>query len=117
MTIIILLAAVRPFSTSFTTAAYGSHQNVFIRLDPMVRPPSANSGSYATIASLNKYPSDVNKKSCNIFESKSNEEKDRAVRFSYLPCFIRPLSLLDMFPIFFNVARLFFSCIFTAFPT
>lgn len=104
MTIIILLAAVRPFSTSFTTAAYGSHQNVFIRLDPMVRPPSANSGSYATIASLNKYPSDVNKKSCNIFESKSNEEsvreKDRAERFSYLPCFICPLSLLDMSYIF-----------------
>ncbi|KFB40015.1 AGAP006405-PA-like protein [Anopheles sinensis] len=42
--------------TSFTTAAYGSHQNVFIRFDPLGRPPSANSGSYATIASLNKYP-------------------------------------------------------------
>uniref|UniRef100_A0A1A9UIW6 WIF domain-containing protein n=1 Tax=Glossina austeni TaxID=7395 RepID=A0A1A9UIW6_GLOAU len=53
--------------TSFTTAAYGSHQNVFIRLDPLGRPPSANSGSYATIASLNKYPSET-KKSCNIFE-------------------------------------------------
>ncbi|KNC30539.1 hypothetical protein FF38_02290 [Lucilia cuprina] len=53
--------------TSFTTAAYGSHQNVFIRLDPLGRPPSANSGSYATIASLNKYPCE-SKKSCNIFE-------------------------------------------------
>ncbi|XP_017476252.1 PREDICTED: tyrosine-protein kinase RYK isoform X2 [Rhagoletis zephyria] len=53
--------------TSFTTAAYGSHQNVFIRLDPLGRPPSANSGSYATIASLNKYPSE-SKKSCNIFD-------------------------------------------------
>uniref|UniRef100_A0A182PFN3 WIF domain-containing protein n=1 Tax=Anopheles epiroticus TaxID=199890 RepID=A0A182PFN3_9DIPT len=49
--------------TSFTTAAYGSHQNVFIRLDPLGRPPSANSGSYATIASLNKYPISESKKS------------------------------------------------------
>ncbi|KPU76192.1 uncharacterized protein Dana_GF12935 [Drosophila ananassae] len=52
--------------TSFTTAAYGSHQNVFIRLDPLGRPPSAT-GSYATIASLNKYPSE-SKKSCSIFD-------------------------------------------------
>ncbi|KAI8038409.1 hypothetical protein M5D96_008307 [Drosophila gunungcola] len=52
--------------TSFTTAAYGSHQNVFIRLDPLGRPPSAT-GSYATIASLNKYPAD-SKKSCSIFD-------------------------------------------------
>lgn len=51
-------------STSFTTAAYGSHQNVFIRLDPLGRPPSANSGSYATIASLNKYSLSDSKKSC-----------------------------------------------------
>ncbi|KAH8401269.1 hypothetical protein KR009_004204, partial [Drosophila setifemur] len=52
--------------TSFTTAAYGSHQNVFIRLDPLGRPPSAT-GSYATIASLNKYPAE-SKKSCSIFD-------------------------------------------------
>lgn len=52
------------YSTSFTTAAYGSHQNVFIRLDPLGRPPSANSGSYATIASLNKFPLTESKKSC-----------------------------------------------------
>ncbi|CAD7078245.1 unnamed protein product [Hermetia illucens] len=49
--------------TSFTTAAYGSHQNVFIRLDPLGRPPSVNSGSYATIASLNKFPLTESKKS------------------------------------------------------
>lgn len=55
-------------STSFTTAAYGSHQNVFIRLDPLGRPPSAT-GSYATIASLNKYPAE-SKKSCSIFDRK-----------------------------------------------
>ncbi|KAH8272523.1 hypothetical protein KR026_000175, partial [Drosophila bipectinata] len=54
--------------TSFTTAAYGSHQNVFIRLDPLGRPPSAT-GSYATIASLNKYPAE-SKKSCSIFDRK-----------------------------------------------
>ncbi|XP_055858556.1 tyrosine-protein kinase Drl isoform X1 [Episyrphus balteatus] len=54
--------------TSFTTAAYGSHQNVFIRLDPLGRPPSVNSGSYATIASLNKFPLTESKKSCNIFD-------------------------------------------------
>ncbi|XP_068146176.1 LOW QUALITY PROTEIN: tyrosine-protein kinase Dnt [Drosophila tropicalis] len=53
--------------TSFTTAAYGSHQNVFIRLDPLGRPPSAT-GSYATIASLNKYPNSEGKKSCSIFD-------------------------------------------------
>lgn len=53
-------------STSFTTAAYGSHQNVFIRLDPLGRPPSVNSGSYATIASLNKYPLSEYKKSCKL---------------------------------------------------
>ncbi|KAM8713893.1 hypothetical protein ACLKA7_014107 [Drosophila subpalustris] len=52
--------------TSFTTAGYGSHQNVFIRLDPLGRPPSAT-GSYATIASLNKYPSE-SKKSCSLFD-------------------------------------------------
>ncbi|XP_070141550.1 uncharacterized protein [Drosophila kikkawai] len=52
--------------TSFTTAAYGSHQNVFIRLDPLGRPPSAT-GSYATIARLNKYPAE-SKKSCSIFD-------------------------------------------------
>ncbi|KAG4078817.1 hypothetical protein HA402_015407 [Bradysia odoriphaga] len=50
--------------TSFTAAAYGSHQNVFIRMDPLGRPPSANSGSYATIASLNKFPLSESKKSC-----------------------------------------------------
>lgn len=55
------------YSTSFTTAAYGSHQNVFIRLDPLGRPPSANSGSYATIASLNKFPLTESKKSCKFF--------------------------------------------------
>lgn len=55
-------------STSFTTAGYGSHQNVFIRLDPLGRPPSAT-GSYATIASLNKYPAE-SKKSCSIFDRK-----------------------------------------------
>ncbi|XP_055374226.1 tyrosine-protein kinase Drl-like [Condylostylus longicornis] len=49
--------------TSFTTAAYDSRQNVFIRLDPLGRPPSANSGSYATIASLNKFPLTESKKS------------------------------------------------------
>lgn len=53
-------------STSFTTAAYGSTQNVFIRLDPLGRPPSVNSGSYATIASLNKYPLSEYKKSCKL---------------------------------------------------
>ncbi|XP_034477179.1 tyrosine-protein kinase Dnt [Drosophila innubila] len=52
--------------TSFTTAGYGSHQNVFIRLDPLGRPPSAT-GSYATIASLNKYTSE-SKKSCSLFD-------------------------------------------------
>lgn len=67
--VLLMLLFFRPFpfpfpSTSFTTAAYGSHQNVFIRLDPLGRPPSANSGSYATIASLNKYPISESKKSC-----------------------------------------------------
>ncbi|EDW01707.1 GH20311 [Drosophila grimshawi] len=52
--------------TSFTTAGYGRHQNVFIRFDPLGRPPSAT-GSYATIASLNKYPVET-KKSCSIFD-------------------------------------------------
>lgn len=51
-------------SASFTTTAYGSHSNVFIRLDPLGRPPSANSGSYATIASLNKFPLIESKKTC-----------------------------------------------------
>ncbi|XP_037968647.2 tyrosine-protein kinase Dnt isoform X2 [Plutella xylostella] len=41
--------------TSYTTAAYGSHQNVLLRLDTMGRPPSST-GSYATIASLHKFP-------------------------------------------------------------
>lgn len=42
-------------STSYTTAAYGSHQNVLLRLDTLGRPPSST-GSYATIASLHKFP-------------------------------------------------------------
>lgn len=42
---------------------------MFIRLDPLGRPPSAT-GSYATIASLNKYPTET-KKSCSIFDRKS----------------------------------------------
>lgn len=33
-------------------------------MDPLGRPPSANSGSYATIASLNKFPLSESKKSC-----------------------------------------------------
>ncbi|CAH3964766.1 tyrosine-protein kinase Drl [Pieris brassicae] len=43
--------------TSYTTAAYqyGSHQNVLLRLDTLGRPPSST-GSYATIASLHKFP-------------------------------------------------------------
>ncbi|XP_041975331.1 tyrosine-protein kinase Dnt [Aricia agestis] len=41
--------------TSYTTAAYGSHQNVLLRLDTLARPPSST-GSYATIASLHKFP-------------------------------------------------------------
>ncbi|XP_037942038.1 tyrosine-protein kinase RYK-like [Teleopsis dalmanni] len=70
--------------TSFTTAAYGSHQNVFIRLDPLGRPPSANSGSYATIASLNKYPSDT-KKSCSIFERFRNSPTPSPYATALLP--------------------------------
>ncbi|KAJ2940622.1 hypothetical protein O0L34_g14727 [Tuta absoluta] len=42
-------------NTSYTTAAYGSHQNVLLRLDTIGRPPSST-GSYATIASLHKFP-------------------------------------------------------------
>uniref|UniRef100_A0A1B0DG39 Uncharacterized protein n=1 Tax=Phlebotomus papatasi TaxID=29031 RepID=A0A1B0DG39_PHLPP len=49
-------------STSFTTAAYGSNQNVFIRLDAVGRPASINSDSYATITSLNKFPLTESKK-------------------------------------------------------
>ncbi|CAG9581177.1 unnamed protein product [Danaus chrysippus] len=44
--------------TSYTTAAYGSHQNVLLRLDTLGRPPSST-GSYATIASLHKFPFDL----------------------------------------------------------
>uniref|UniRef100_A0A1B0CBX4 Uncharacterized protein n=1 Tax=Lutzomyia longipalpis TaxID=7200 RepID=A0A1B0CBX4_LUTLO len=50
-------------STSFTTAAYGSNQNVFIRLDAVGRPASINSDSYATITSLNKFPLAESKRS------------------------------------------------------
>ncbi|KAK7871821.1 hypothetical protein R5R35_006421 [Gryllus longicercus] len=42
--------------TTYTSAAYGSNPNVFIRLDALARPPSAGSGSYATIASFHKVP-------------------------------------------------------------
>ncbi|GLV43124.1 Derailed 2 [Carabus blaptoides fortunei] len=42
--------------TSYTSAAFGSNQNVFIRLDSMGRAASVGSGSYATIASIQKYP-------------------------------------------------------------
>ncbi|XP_055686405.1 tyrosine-protein kinase Drl isoform X1 [Lutzomyia longipalpis] len=49
--------------TSFTTAAYGSNQNVFIRLDAVGRPASINSDSYATITSLNKFPLAESKRS------------------------------------------------------
>ncbi|XP_068085426.1 tyrosine-protein kinase RYK [Anabrus simplex] len=42
--------------TTYTSAAYGSNPNVFIRLDSMARAPSVGSGSYATIASFHKVP-------------------------------------------------------------
>lgn len=45
-----------PYRTSYTSAVYGSNQNVFIRLDSMGRTPSVGSGSYATIASIHKFP-------------------------------------------------------------
>ena len=53
--IIIHINNINGFSTSYTTAAYGSHQNVLLRLDTLGRPPSST-GSYATIASLHKFP-------------------------------------------------------------
>jgi hypothetical protein len=43
-------------STTYTTAAYGSNPNVFIRLDSVGRAGSVGSGSYATIASFHKLP-------------------------------------------------------------
>lgn len=44
--------------TSYGEAAYHGPHSVVIKLDPLtvVRPPSAASGSYATINSFNKYP-------------------------------------------------------------
>lgn len=45
-----------PCRSSYTSGAYGSNQNVFIRLDSMGRTPSVGSGSYATIASIHKFP-------------------------------------------------------------
>lgn len=53
--VILILNRVFFYSTSYTTAAYGSHQNVLLRLDTLGRPPSST-GSYATIASLHKFP-------------------------------------------------------------
>lgn len=59
-------------STSYTTAAYGSNPNVFIRLDTPKNfgAASIGSGSYATIASFQKVPlsgtgSLTNNKNCN----------------------------------------------------
>jgi len=50
-------------STTYTTAAYGSNPNVFIRLDSVGRPASAGSGSYATIASFHKLPLPLSRRS------------------------------------------------------
>jgi len=50
-------------STTYTTAAYGSNPNVFIRLDSVGRPGSVGSGSYATIASFHKLPLPVSRRS------------------------------------------------------
>lgn len=67
-------------STSYTTSVYGSHQNVFVRLDPLGRPPSVNSGSYATIASLNKFPltESFSKKSCKLDRQTADREREGA---------------------------------------
>lgn len=100
------------FSTSFTTAAYGSHQNVFIRLDPLGRPPSANSGSYATIASLNKYPCDT-KKSCNIFDSKWFSLRN--VIFNFLWHFLKNLTTDKLN--YFNMISTFYFTEFRSSPT
>lgn len=45
------------YSTSYPDTAYQGPHSVVIKLDPVssVRPPSAASGSYATINSFNKY--------------------------------------------------------------
>lgn len=45
------------FRATYANAGYNGPQSVIIKLDPTgnCRPPSAASGSYATIASLNKY--------------------------------------------------------------
>ena len=50
-------------STTYTTAAYGSNPNVFIRLDSVGRPASVGSGSYATIASFHKLPLPLSRRS------------------------------------------------------
>lgn len=45
------------FRATYANAGYNGPQSVIIKLDPVgsFRPPSAASGSYATITSLNKY--------------------------------------------------------------
>jgi hypothetical protein len=50
-------------STTYTTAAYGSNPNVFIRLDSIGRTGSVGSGSYATIASFHKLPLPLSRRS------------------------------------------------------
>jgi hypothetical protein len=50
-------------STTYTTAAYGSNPNVFIRLDSVGRAGSVGSGSYATIASFHKLPLPLSRRS------------------------------------------------------
>lgn len=50
-------------STTYTTAAYGSNPNVFIRLDSIGRAGSVGSGSYATIASFHKLPLPLSRRS------------------------------------------------------
>lgn len=50
-------------STTYTTAAYGSNPNVFIRLDSIGRAGSVGSGSYATIASFHKLPLPASRRS------------------------------------------------------
>ncbi|XP_021931204.1 tyrosine-protein kinase Dnt-like isoform X1 [Zootermopsis nevadensis] len=49
--------------TTYTTAAYGSNPNVFIRLDSIGRAGSVGSGSYATIASFHKLPLPLSRRS------------------------------------------------------
>ncbi|XP_063697972.1 tyrosine-protein kinase RYK [Culicoides brevitarsis] len=43
------------FRATYANAGYNGPQSVIIKLDPNFRPSSVASGSYATIASLNKY--------------------------------------------------------------